>query len=78
LGTMRRQFLDHVLFWDGRDLERKLGEFQDYYNAARYHASLDGHTVLTFAGGRTGAPAHLNGVRSVSHCRDLVQLPVAA
>src|SRR4029450_2319409 len=52
---------DHVLFWNGRDLERKLGEFQAYYNAARCHASLDGHTPLTFAGGRTVAPAHLNG-----------------
>jgi len=78
IGTMRREFLDHVLFWNGRDLERKLGEFQGYYNAARCHASLDGHTPLTFAGGRTGAPAQLNGVRWVSHCRDLVQLPVAA
>jgi putative transposase len=78
IGTMRREFLDHVLFWNGRDLERKLGEFQAYYNAARCHASLDGHTPLTFAGGRTVAPALLKGVRWVSHCRDLVQLPVAA
>jgi len=36
--TMRREFLDHVLFWNGRDRERKLGEFQGYYNAARCHA----------------------------------------
>ena len=35
IGTMRREFLDHVLFWNGRDLERKLAEFQMYYNAAR-------------------------------------------
>ena len=78
IGTMRREFLDHVLFWNGRDLERKLAEFQAYYNAARCHASLDGHTPLTFAGGHTVAPADLNQVRWVSHCRDLVQLPVAA
>jgi putative transposase len=78
IGTIRREFLDNVLFWNGRDLERKLGEFQAYYNAARCHASLDGHTPLTFAGGRTVAPALLKGVRWVSHCRDLVQLPVAA
>jgi hypothetical protein len=25
---MRREFLDQVLFWNGRDLERKLAEFQ--------------------------------------------------
>jgi hypothetical protein len=67
-----------VLFWNGRDLERKLGEFQAYDNTARGHASLDGHTPLTFAGGRAVAPADLNSVRWVSHCRDLVRLPVAA
>jgi hypothetical protein len=67
-----------VLFWHGRDLEQKLGEFQAYYNAARCHASLDSHTPLTFAAGRTRASADLNNVRWVSHCRDLVQLPAAA
>jgi len=70
--------IDHVLFWNGRDLQRKLREFQSYYNAARCHASLHGHTPLTFAGGRRMVPADLNEVRWVSHCRDLVQLPVAA
>jgi putative transposase len=78
IGTMRREFLDHVLFWNARDLERKLAEFQVYYNAARSHASLDGRTPLTFADGHTVAPADLNPVRRVSHCRNLVQLPVAA
>jgi hypothetical protein len=29
-----------VLFWNARDLERKLAEFQAYYNATRSHASL--------------------------------------
>ena len=75
---MRREFLDHVLFWNAHDLERKLAEFQTYYNAARSHASLEGQTPLTFAGGHTVARAALNNVRWVSHCRDLVQLPVAA
>ncbi len=78
IGTTRREFLDHVLFWNVRDLERKLADFQAYYNAARSHASLRGHTPLTFAGGHTMARAELNNVRWVSHCRDLVQLPVAA
>ena len=76
---MRRELLDHVIFWNGRDLERKLADFQAYYNAARSHASLEGHTPLTFAGEHTTvARAELNNVRWVSHCRDLVQLPVAA
>ena len=78
IGTMRREFLDHVLFWNSRDLERKLADFQAYYNAARGHASLEGHTPLAFDGGQTVAHADLNHVRWVAHCRDLVQLPVAA
>ena len=78
VGTMRREFLDDVPFWNARDLERKLADFQAYYNAARGHASLQGHTPLIFAGGHTVARAELNQVRWVSHCRNLVQLPVAA
>jgi len=78
IRTTRREFLDHVLFWNARDLERKLADFQAYDNAARSHASLEGHTPVTFASGHTVARAELHNVRWVSHCRDLVQLPVAA
>jgi hypothetical protein len=62
IGTVRREFLDHVLFWNARDLERKLAEFQVYYNAARCHASLEGHTPLAFAGGHMAIPADLSHV----------------
>jgi putative transposase len=78
IGTVRREFLDHVLFWNARDLERKLAEFQVYYNAARNHASLGGHTPLSVGGGDAVIQADLNHVRWVSHCRNLVQLPIAA
>ena len=78
IGTMRREFLDHMLFWNAWDLERKLADFQAYYNAARGHASLEGHTPLAFAGEGTVARAEFNKVGWVSHCRALVQLPVAA
>src|SRR5215467_2653035 len=78
IGTMRREFLDHVLFWNTRDLEQRLAEFQAYYNAARCHASLDGRTPLTFASKHSVPTADLNHVRWVSYCRNLVQLPAAA
>ena len=78
IGTIRREFLDHVPFWNARDLERKLAEFQAYYNAARSHATLDGYAPLTFADRRPVAHSDLSYVRWVSHCRGLVQLPVAA
>ena len=78
IGTIRREFLDDVLFWIARDLGRKLAEFQGYYNAARNHASLGGRTPLSVGGGDAVIPADLNHVRWVSHCRNLVQLPIAA
>jgi hypothetical protein len=78
VGTIRREFLDHVVFWNAGDLERKLADFQAYYNAARSHASMEGHTPSTFVGGHTLARAELNKVRWVSHCPNVVQLPVAA
>ena len=66
IGTTRREFLDHVLFWNARDLERTLGDFQASYNEVRSHASLKGHTPLTFASGHMVARAELNNVRWVS------------
>ena len=78
IGTVRREFLADVVFWNARDLERTLAEFQVYYNAARNHASLGGHTPLAVDGGDAVIPADLNHVRWVSHCRNLVQLPIAA
>src|SRR5450631_3557329 len=31
IGTIRREYLDHVLFWNRLDLQRKLGQFAHYY-----------------------------------------------
>jgi len=78
IGTIRREFLDHVVFWNGRDLERKLSDFEAYYNAVRSHASLEGHTPLEVVSGRANGRAEVDHVRWAYHCRGLVQLPVAA
>ena len=53
IGTIRREYLDRVFFWNGVDLTRKLAAFRDYYNEHRVHRSLDGTT-----------PAHRAGVSS--------------
>jgi hypothetical protein len=42
IGTTRREFLDHVFFWNATDLQRKLNAFRDYYNTERVHAPLGG------------------------------------
>ena len=75
---MRREFLDQVLFWNVRDLERKLAEFQAYTTRHAPTRSLEGHTPLTFASGHTVTFADLSRVRWDLSLRDLVQLPVAA
>ena len=66
IGTIRREFLDQVLFWNGRDLERKL-QVPRCYNAARGHASLEGHTPLTFTGGHIVARAAAPGSGQHAH-----------
>ncbi|MDH5622353.1 MAG: transposase [Gammaproteobacteria bacterium] len=35
IGTIRREHLDLVPFWNVRDLERKLSGFKDFYNDQR-------------------------------------------
>jgi hypothetical protein len=45
-----------AVFWNGRDLGRKVTEFQVYNNEERSHASWNGHTPLTFRHGAHGGP----------------------
>jgi transposase InsO family protein len=78
IGTVRREFLDHILFWNTVDLERKLNEFKDYYNHERVHASLGGDTPAEVAGESRAWPAKIDDFQWQTHCRGLVQLPIAA
>jgi transposase InsO family protein len=78
IGTIRREFLDQTLFWNSVDLERKLEAFQDYYNHNRFHTSLEGDTPAQVGGGPKTRNADLECYRWQTHCRGLVQLPVAA
>jgi transposase InsO family protein len=78
IGTLRREFVDYVFFWNANDLERKLERFRQYYNAHRVHTSLDGHTPSETTGETTSRRADLNQFQWKSHCRGLFQLPVAA
>jgi Integrase core domain len=44
VGTLRREYLDQLFFWNGTDLERKLLAYRDYYNQHRCHTGLRGET----------------------------------
>ncbi|MGB5253348.1 MAG: integrase core domain-containing protein [Sedimenticolaceae bacterium] len=76
-GTLRRELLDPMLFWNANDLARKLEGFRQYYSAHRVHTSLDGDTPSETTRETTSRCASLNQFQWKSHCRGLYQLPVA-
>ena len=78
IGTIRREYLDRVFFWNAVDLARKLREFRDSYNADRVHRSLDGTTPAQRAGAFSPAPASLDRYAWRQHCRALFETPIAA
>lgn len=78
IGTVRREFLDHIPFWSARDLERKLLQFSDYYNRERIHGSLGGGTPEARAGNVQRRLLDLGSYRWQRHCQGLFQLPAAA
>ncbi len=74
IGTLRRECLDRTLFWSAPHLEQKLADFQDFYNAHRAHASLQGRTPVP----TPKNVATLHRYRWEAHCRGLYQTPIAA
>ncbi len=78
IGTIRREYLDGVLFWNAVDLERKLETFRDYYNGHRVHHAIAGLTPAQRAGALSPAPAALDHYGWQQHCRGLLELPIAA
>jgi len=78
IGTIRREFLDLVPFWNVRDLERKLIGFKDFYNDQRCHYALHGDTPSERNGKILPKVVDLDSYRWQSHCRGLYHLPIAA
>ena len=75
IGTVRREYLDHILFWTAADLENKLLDFRAYFNNHRTHTSMEGRTPNLPA---SRPIANLRSFRWQPHCRSLYQTPVAA
>src|SRR5437762_7919999 len=75
IGTIRREYLDHLLFWTSADLENKLLDFRTYYNHHRTHHSREGQTPdMTVS----RPVANLRSFGWQPHRRGLYQTPVAA
>jgi hypothetical protein len=80
IGTTRREYLDHMLFFNERDLQNKLDRFQAYYNDVRGHSSLDMKTpaAMAFCVEPSEKVVPIDRYRWKKHCSGLYQLPVAA
>jgi hypothetical protein len=80
IGTTRREYLDHMLFFNERDLQNKLDKFQAYYNDVRAHSSLDMKTPRAMAFGvePDEKVVSIDRYRWKKHCNGLYELPVAA
>jgi transposase InsO family protein len=80
IGTVRREFLDHVLFFNAKDLTAKLKDYQNYYNCHRRHSSLENDTPAAYGNEPITDISHLqrNEMKWRSHCRGLFRLPSAA
>lgn len=78
IGTVRREFLEHILFWNAHDLENKLKDVQSYFNNSRCHWSIDGKTPLQQINNNSKNILDLSAYTWGKTCRGLYQLPVAA
>ena len=80
IGTTRREFLEHFVFFNKHDLQTKLDLFQAYYNEERAHSSLEMRTPEKMVAETTivKTVVSLHQYRWKSDCRGLYQLPVAA
>jgi len=78
IGTIRREYLDQMFFWNSIDLDRKLKQFHLFYNNVRTHRSLFGATPAERAGRPSPPRADFAEYRWTRHCRGLFQTPVAA
>jgi hypothetical protein len=78
IGTIRREYLDHVLFWNRLDLQRKFGQFARYYNHVRVHSALEGKTPAEQLGVTSPPVADLQHFSWQTHCHGLFHTPIAA
>ncbi len=78
IGTVRREYLDHVLFWNKIDLEWKLSDYRNFYNTSRVHRSICGQVPAQWAKDITPMRASLENYSWKSQCRGLFNIPIAA
>ena len=78
IGSIRREYLDHVFYWNCADLERKLEEFKKYFNGDRVHAGIHGMTPNKRAEISKIKIANFENYKWHSQCNGLFEMPIAA
>ena len=76
IGTVRREYLDCVFFWNAVDLARKLDHFKDYYNQSRAYRALGGATPAQPAGALPWIVADLDHYGWRDDCSGLFQTSI--
>jgi transposase InsO family protein len=78
IGTIRREYLDHLFYWNAKDLQRKLDEFKSYFNQSRVHAGIGGRTPGHHAELTESKILSFDNYTWQSHCQGLFEMPEAA
>ncbi|MBA3493508.1 MAG: transposase [Gammaproteobacteria bacterium] len=77
IGTLRREYLDRLFFWNGIDLEQKLLTYRDYYNQHRCHSGLSGETPHGYGTEKMASRATIGVYEWASYCHGMFHLAVA-
>ena len=77
IGSCRREFTDHILFWSESDLVAKLLVFQEYFNPYSVHYSHAGKTPVEMDGKRHLATLDVKNFKWKSVCGGMYHTPIA-
>jgi len=77
IKSVRNEYLDNLLFWNGVDLERKLEKYREYFNTGRVHRSLEGKFPSQVANENRVKHADIRDYRMKSFCNGMYKVPIA-
>jgi transposase InsO family protein len=78
IKSVRYEYLDSVLFWNGVDFEQKLSSYKEYFNSGRVHRSLGGEFPLQVANEMRVKHADIADYKMKSFCNGMFRIPIAA
>lgn len=78
IQTIRREYLDHLFYWNSDDLLKKLDLFKAYFNGARVHQGIDGDLPDHKSGELESTVVNVEDYTWKSHCNGLFVMPQAA